>query len=413
MNKLSNPHPLLDDLLLYLDGELPPSRQDEIRRHLEGCWKCRREAEELSGAVSEYMRYQSVVDEATPLSTRQASAKLLRKMESLEAVPQPTSFWSGWRRRFHLPVPGLVWRTAAGVAVLATAWAAIGLVQRILRDPGQANPPRQLPPVIRPVAPTSPLAPIPTKRLPSRPLAEAPIRPAMPAAVPEIAALVKLHELGADLGEPVETVAGADGAVTIICRQVGRERESEIRTALAGIPRVTVHSEPSAPADSGRQPRITLSLRNGGGVLEHALSAKLGGKAPFDRLANDILDDADGLMTRAYALHDLEERFPTTRRAGLRPDDALALASVIADHQQVAFERGRAIEARLAPVSKLLGFPSRAPVAAHDLFAAAQRMDRILNVCFGGSPTDLTLAELGVELSAARAQLRDALEALR
>jgi len=112
-------------------------------------------------------------------------------------------------------------------------------------------------PAARQVMP-SPAAPMPSvapPRFPKRMAVAAPV----PA--PEIAALVKLHELGADLGEPVEMVAASDGAVAVICRQVGRGRETEIRAALAGIPKVTVRSETAAPADAdadrrGRRERL-------------------------------------------------------------------------------------------------------------------------------------------------------------
>ena len=69
-----------------------------------------------------------------------------------------------------------------------------------------------------------------------------------PARSAEVAAWVGLHDLGADLGEPVEVVPAGNGAATVVCRQMGPGREAEIRGALAGIAGVTVRSEP-APAE--------------------------------------------------------------------------------------------------------------------------------------------------------------------
>ena len=410
MIKLPPRHPEAGELLLYLDGELPAARRTSVRKHLDVCWKCRHEAEELAAAVSEYMRYQTAMDTAEAQAGTHPGARLLREMRLLDAVPGQPGFWRRVRPRFGLPGLGYAWRTGAGIAALAAAWAAVGLVRQFVLAPETRTPTRHAAPAARQVMP-SPAAPMPSvapPRFPKRMAVAAPV----PA--PEIAALVKLHELGADLGEPVEMVAASDGAVAVICRQVGRGRETEIRAALAGIPKVTVRSETAAPADPGRRPRTTLALHSGGSLLEHALAGQVGGKALFDRLANEILDDDDGLMTRAYALHDIEERFPASRRAALRPEDAAALGAVIADHQRVAIEKGRAIEARVAPIARSLGFvPPPGPPAASGVFAAAERVDRILNVCFGGSPSQLGLPELGSELNSALAQLRGALETMR
>jgi anti-sigma factor RsiW len=422
MNKLPLLHPNSEDLLLYIDGELPEPGQAAIRKHLAGCWKCRREVEELEGAVSEYMRYQTAVDAAEGTAGTRSSTDLRRKMERLEAQLGRPGLWSRARTRLTFPAPAYAWRLAAGIAVMATAWAAVTLVQRMVLAPKPQEPARQVAPAIQPASParaTAPTLPPLPSSLPRQAAAMAePPSPAL-ADSPEIAALVKLHELGADLGEPVETVASPGGAVTVICRQVGREREAEIRSALAGIPGVTVQSEaasrPDTRPDAGKRPRTVVSLGNGGNPLERALAEQLGGKAAFDRLANEILEQEDGLMARAYALHDIEERFPASRQTELGPRDGAALAAVIADHRRVALEKGWEVESRVAAISRALGFadPTARQPAASGLFPAAHRMDRILNVIFGGSPSDLTGPELSVELNAARAQLRAALEAQR
>jgi len=416
MNRLPPTHPPIDELLLYLDGELRESRLISVRKHVEVCWKCRREAEELAAAASDYVRYQTAIDASVTPSGLYTSAALIGKLELLEAAPSEASFWSRLRPRFDLSGFGYAWRTIAAIAALATAWAAVGLVRRIVWAPERHTPTRLITsapksPIPTPAVSVPALAPpLMSKRVTG--VAPAPVP--IPGPSPEIAALVKLHELGADLGEAVETVAAPGGSVRVICRQLERERETEIRTALAGIPKVTVRTEAASPADPRTHARTTLSLGNGGGVLERALVERMGGKAQFDRLGNEILDDDDALMTRAYALHDIEERFPAGRRAALSVDDRAALEAVIADHQRVAIEKGAAIEARVAPLAKELGVVSGpVPPVASGLFAAAQRVDRILNISFGGSPSNLTLSQLETELNAALAQLHGALGALQ
>ena len=419
MNKLQPLHPSSEDLLLFIDGELPEPRQAAIRIHLAGCWKCRAEVVELENAVSQFMRYQTAIDAAEGPAGTRSSADLRRKLERLDRELGRPGLWSRVRTALTLPGPAYARRVAAGILVMATAWAAATLVQRLAPVPKPQSPARRVAPAIQPAGSVQAVAPtLPPPALPKPGVAVAPPAPPAelaPAGLPEIAALVKLHALGADLGEPVDTVPSADGAVTVICRQVGRERETAIRSALAGIRGVTVRTEPAAPQDTRRHPPTTLSLGSGGNPLERALAEQLGGKAVFDRLANEILEQDDGLMAHAYALHAIEERFPAIRQAGLSAQDRAAVAAVILDHRRAAIEIGAAIESRVAPIAKALGLanPAARQPAAPGIFEAAQRMDRILNMFFGGSPSDLTGAELGAELNAARAQLRAALEAIR
>src|SRR5712692_4930399 len=50
-------HPDDEQLLRYSDGELPARAAAKVRSHLEACWQCRVELEELQNTVSECVRY--------------------------------------------------------------------------------------------------------------------------------------------------------------------------------------------------------------------------------------------------------------------------------------------------------------------------------------------------------------------
>lgn len=414
MNKFPLTHLNSEDLLLYIDGEKSPPEHAAIQRHLASCWKCRSEVEDLESAISEFMRYKSRMDEARGSAGAHSSAELRGKMERLDLELGQAGLWSRVRKLVALPGPAYARRLAAGVLVMATGWAAVTLLEHAISAPKPQVPARQIAPALQPAAPVRAVVPAPPAPSPANAKTAPPPSPLL-AGAPEVAALVKLHELGADLGEPVETVATAGGAVTVICRQVGRERESEIRSALAGIHGVTVTTEPAAPKTAGQLRRTTLAPGSTGNPLERALAGRLGGKAAFDRLANEVLDQDDALLARAYALDGIEERFPPGRRAELCPHDRAALALVIADHRRAARERGAAVESLLAPIAGALrpGNPPRRQSGASAILPAAQRVDRILNVIFGDSPGERTAAELGAELNAARAELSAALEAIR
>ena len=60
MSHLSN-HPEAEQLLRYADGELSTRESGEVRSHLESCWQCRAQLEELQATVSECVGYRKNV----------------------------------------------------------------------------------------------------------------------------------------------------------------------------------------------------------------------------------------------------------------------------------------------------------------------------------------------------------------
>jgi hypothetical protein len=48
-------------LLRYLDGELPGRKARQVRTHLEACWQCRTQSEELQNVIGECVRYRKNV----------------------------------------------------------------------------------------------------------------------------------------------------------------------------------------------------------------------------------------------------------------------------------------------------------------------------------------------------------------
>jgi hypothetical protein len=61
MSNLDVRHPEDGLLLRYLDGELPGRKARQIRTHLEACWQCRAQAEELQAAIGDCVRYRNHV----------------------------------------------------------------------------------------------------------------------------------------------------------------------------------------------------------------------------------------------------------------------------------------------------------------------------------------------------------------
>jgi hypothetical protein len=61
MSNLDLRHPEDGLLLRYLDGELPGRKARQVRTHLEACWQCRAQLEELEAAIGECVRYRKDV----------------------------------------------------------------------------------------------------------------------------------------------------------------------------------------------------------------------------------------------------------------------------------------------------------------------------------------------------------------
>ncbi len=54
-------HPEVEQVLRYADGELPARESGEVRLHLEACWQCRAQFEELQNTVAECVSYRKNV----------------------------------------------------------------------------------------------------------------------------------------------------------------------------------------------------------------------------------------------------------------------------------------------------------------------------------------------------------------
>jgi len=66
MSDLGTGHPPEGDLLRFLEGEVSPREAKSIQAHLDACWQCRTELEEVKGTIGECVRYRRSVHEHLP-----------------------------------------------------------------------------------------------------------------------------------------------------------------------------------------------------------------------------------------------------------------------------------------------------------------------------------------------------------
>jgi hypothetical protein len=99
MSNLKLRHPSGDQLLHFVDVELPPPQAGELRNHLTACWQCRTELEEIERTIGEYVRYRkTVVETCLPLPPA-PWFDIYRLLDSIDESERP-AYWSGCGRRF-------------------------------------------------------------------------------------------------------------------------------------------------------------------------------------------------------------------------------------------------------------------------------------------------------------------------
>lgn len=238
----------------------------------------------------------------------------------------------------------------------------------------------------------------------------------------ELRVLTALHQVGADLGDPLE-VSRTGSAITVSGVGIAPERRAQIQQALAALPRVAVRFTDSAPVAS---PAEQTAPENPAGADNRQLQARIaeqvGGRAHFEQIAADVLDMTEPMMARVYALRALEEKFPAQLEAQLTSSDLESLRQLQREHNSALRQQIAALEKVLKPLVGSSGSSRYAPQpafnadtwqpATEELFQSARRVEKLLAVMFGASPAgSLDQQQLPAQLASSLAQLRAKVEA--
>ena len=363
-------HPEEGALLRYADGELHAKDTARVARHLEACWDCRTRLDDLKQTIAEYVRYQrDVLEPALPRPPQ--PWKNLRA--EFARMPAPDDSPAAWRRIFQRRAVWLVACTlTAGTGLLY--WS-VGQTSRPVPPPvGQAS---------RPVAPPAPSAPAPPK-------APAP-RLASVSAGPEdeLRVMAALDRIGADLGDPIE-VARTSGQIVVTCIGLEAARMREVRSALAGLPRVAVVLSPKPNVSAPRSPLEVVGAPQA--AVRADVARQFDSPAAYERFVDGLLKSSDAMMARVHALRRLATRFPADVEAPMRPD-AKALLAAIREHHETAL--AREVASLDSSVRSFIGPPAPALTGKRTpedwetrtarVFSEAQQVDRMLGAVFAGS----------------------------
>jgi anti-sigma factor RsiW len=220
-----------------------------------------------------------------------------------------------------------------------------------------------------------------------------------------------LHQIGADLGEPIE-VASESSSNTTVVRAWGTSpaRQELLRQLLEDRPNVRLELQPPTIAVSAgdlqpAQP-VTAAPPLGDSALrpdEKRLAKWFGSSASQEQFARYLLATSTDLLARLYALKQLADRWPPNSESNLTEEPRAKLAAMIRDDSRSAAQR--CVELRLmakplldefAPTSKT-AVPRVALRDWQDLtrqsLEEAKDADRLLRSLFTTSDTAMALNE--------------------
>jgi len=232
----------------------------------------------------------------------------------------------------------------------------------------------------------------------------------------ELRAMAALHQVGADLGDPVE-VSRTASEVVVSGVGIDPARQREIQNALNAQPHVIVRFSESAQS-SARPSRASTDTAPSADAqqLQNRIAAQVGGRANFEQLASQVLDLSEPMMSRAYALRRLAELFPPDVEAQLSSQDRQLLRHLQQEHTAALRQQAAELNRMLKPVLPSAGGTHGGVLtgawqpATEDLFQTARRLEKLLAVMFAAAPGESADDQVPAQLLSNLTQLRAKLE---
>jgi anti-sigma factor RsiW len=387
---LESRHSEGDLLLPYLDGELPARKARQVRKHVHACWQCRTELEELQKAVGDCIHYRAQLRESTLSDPPHAWADLSAGFDRIDADLERGSRFRRPRARWT------VWTVCSAAVVAAT----ITLHPWVHPTGGGA----ELQPQAQLIAPKPEVTPSPALSAPApfsamHPQSRAPKSESAPpetSLADELRAVAALHQLGADLGDPV-AVAREGRRVVVRGTGVSPARQQEIRQALTSLPNIDLEfsqAQPNTqPAPAGPVP--APQSPSPPSPLETRLEAQLGGHRQFENFSSQLLDHQEAAMARIYALRRLATEFSPDSEAQLTPANQQLLRDLARQHLEAMNRELSAINQIAAPVfgpvpstDSSQPSPPAWQAAAEDVFTSGRQLDSLMAGLLGLAASD-------------------------
>jgi Putative zinc-finger len=254
-------------------------------------------------------------------------------------------------------------------------------------------------------------------------LINVPEEPSAPAPFSEeLQAVSALHQLGADLGDPLE-ISREGRQVLVFGAGIPPQRQQQIHGVLDRLPHVVVRfDDPAFPA--GATPvQSEPATRDAAGPEKSTYPARieerLGGRPQFERFSSSVLDWTDSAMTRAYALRRLAQQFSAAAENQMTAEDRRTLRQLGREHLAAFTKDAQRVANTVNPVLRGPGATGLGAVAqidisaeptdwqsaSEDLLASARRAETLLAVVLGVAPAETATGNAPAQLLIALAQL--------
>ena len=246
-----------------------------------------------------------------------------------------------------------------------------------------------------------------------------PMESAEPSAFSEELQVVSaLHELGADLGDPLE-ISREGRQVLVSGTGIPPQRQQQIHGLLDRLPHVVVRfDDPAFPA-SAVPVQLEPATRDAAGPEKSTYPARieerLGGRPQFERFSSSVLDWTDSAMTRAYALRRLAQQFSAAAENQMTAEDRRTLRNLGREHLAAFAKDAQRVAGTVNPVLTGMGAgvaqhesrpePADWQSASEDLLVSARRAETLLAVVLGVAPAELSSGNAPAELLIALAQI--------
>ena len=239
----------------------------------------------------------------------------------------------------------------------------------------------------------------------------------------ELQVVAALHQVGADLGDPVE-IAREGRQVVVSGTGIPPQRQKQIHGLLDPLPNVVVRfRDPAFPA-SAPPVQSEPATRDAAGPAQSKYQARieerLGGRPQFERFSGQLLEWTDAAMARAYALRRLAQQFAPAAERQMSAADRRTLRRLAREHLAAFAQDSRQIESSLTGVLSALGGtagqrearpePPAWQAGAEQLMADSRRVETLLAVMLGVAPGDSAPDSLPSQLLSALTQLTDSTE---
>jgi hypothetical protein len=206
----------------------------------------------------------------------------------------------------------------------------------------------------------------------------------------EMAVRYGLHQLDADLGEPIEISRGSMGKVIVDASGVAPELQAKLQQQLASIPNTGLELDrpPSPRCEACPAPSQEMAAVAPSPPLTFALVANpnekrleeiFGDPHAQESFTQEVLAESGDALSHGFALRDLALRYTAEEEPKLTPTARAQLEEMVGDHIAALTEQTSRLQGLLRPLLEALSTSSTPGVNSPDVAVPGARADEAAN----------------------------------